>query len=339
MAASGKRRTARGGQSGRGSGGTAAKGRGSGKRGGAGLSDLLTIDALTPADLERTLALAAEFKARPAKFATALKGKSVVMLFEKPSLRTRVSFEVGVVRLGGHALFYDHQAQRIGARESVRDYAKNLERWVHAIVARVYEQGTLTELAAHASVPVVNALSNEHHPCQALADLLTLRERWGKLAGKRVCFIGDGNNVATSLAQAGVLAGMIVTVITPPGYGLPEATEAKIRELAAAGGGELVISEDPGAVAGQQAVYTDEWASMHHADGAKRAKAFAGYQVNAGLMAKAARGALFMHCLPAQRGGEVTDEVIDAPTSVVYDQAENRMHAQNAVLMRLLAGK
>jgi ornithine carbamoyltransferase len=265
-----------------------------------------------------------------------LAGKSVVLLFEKPSLRTRVSFEVGVSRLGGHALFYDHSGERIGSREALKDYAKNLERFVHCVVARVYEQSVLEGMAQHARVPIVSALSNTHHPCQALADVLTLRERFGRVAGLRVAFVGDGNNVCTSLAQAVCLLGGHMTVVSPKGYVLAREVLDSCRELAAASGGSLTTTSSLGAVDGVDAVYTDAWVSMHHSDAEARYRAMRAFQVNAALMARAARRAIFMHCLPAERGDEVTDEVIDGPQSVVYDQAENRLHAQNALLVALV---
>jgi ornithine carbamoyltransferase len=299
--------------------------------------DLLTIDALDATELQNLLKLAADLKARPGAYAQRLAGKSVVLLFEKPSLRTRVSFEVGVHRLGGHAFFYDHSAERIGSREALKDYARNLERFVHAIVARVYEQSVLEGMATHTRAPIINALSNTHHPCQALADALTIAERFGSVKGRRIAYIGDGNNVCTSLAQAVCTLGGHMIVISPKGYVLPRNVLDQCRELAGASAGSLTTTNTPGAVEGCDVVYTDSWVSMHHTDAEARYRHLRPYQVNAALMAKAAKGAIFMHCLPAERGDEVTDEVIDGPASAVYDQAENRLHAQNALLLGLLA--
>lgn len=298
-------------------------------------SNFLTVTDLSAAELRGLFNTAASFKKNPAKFSHVLAGKSVVLLFEKPSLRTRVSFEVGITRLGGHALFYDHSAERIGMRESLKDYSRNLERFVQCIVARVYDQSVLEGMAEHASIPVINALSNTHHPCQALADVFTIHERFGTVAGKRVAYIGDGNNVCTSLAQAVCMLGGHMTVISPKGYVLPREILDQCRELAAASGGSITTTNSPDAVAGIDAVYTDAWVSMHNTDAEARYRALRPYQVNAKLMAKASPKAIFLHCLPAERGDEVTDEVIDGPQSSVYDQAENRLHMQNALLIGL----
>ncbi|HYD00068.1 MAG TPA: ornithine carbamoyltransferase [Phycisphaerales bacterium] len=297
-------------------------------------ADFLTLDALSPAQLRAVLNTAAKGK-RDRRFgARSLAGTSVVMLFEKPSLRTRVSFEVGVNRLGGHALFYDHSKERIGERESVPDYGRNLERFCDCIVARVYSQESLEELAASCSVPVVNALSDTHHPCQALADVLTITEHLGAVEGKTVAYVGDGNNVALSLAQAVVMLGGHMLVVTPDGYGLGERDTAAVRGLVQ-GRGSFTATTDLDDLQGVDVIYTDAWVSMHHKDAPKRLKAFRPYQVNSAMMANAG-GAIFMHCLPAERGVEVTADVVDGPASVVFDQAENRLHAQNALLMHLL---
>jgi ornithine carbamoyltransferase len=305
---------------------------------GAGIAakDFLTLTALSGAEIESLFATASALKAEPAKFATRLAGQSVVLLFEKPSLRTRVSFEVGVNRLGGHALFYDHSAERIGMRESLKDYARNLERFVQCIVARVYEQSVLEGMAEHARVPIVNALSNTHHPCQGLADALTIHERFGTVRGRKVVYLGDGNNVCTSLAEAVCTLGGHMTVISPKGYVLGREVLDRCRALAEASGGSMTTTSSLSAVEGAEVVYTDAWVSMHNTDAEARYRALRAYQVNAKLMAMASPKAIFMHCLPAERGDEVTDEVIDGPQSVVYDQAENRMHAQNALLLGLM---
>lgn len=304
-------------------------------------ADLLSIESLSPAQFASIMDLASKFKARPAAYRDALRGKSVILLFEKPSLRTRISFEVGVAKLGGHAIYMDHAGQRLGQRESVHDYGKNLERWVDCIVPRVFSHEILEELAAASRVPVINALSDRFHPCQALADLFTLRERFGDLRRVRLCFIGDGNNVCHSLMHAACLAGTSITVVTPEGYEPAPDVVHDCRAFAAASGAAFALSHDPEAVRGHDAVYTDVWASMGapQEEAGRRMNAFAPYQVNAELMARAGRRALFMHCLPAHRGVEVTDEVLDSSRSIVYDQAENRMHAQNALLHLLLAAR
>ena len=302
--------------------------------------DLVSINNPSADDVRELFDFAASLKADPASYASALAGKAVILLFEKPSLRTRVSFEVGVGKLGGIAMYFDHSEPRIGVRESIKDYAKNLERWVECIVARTHEHSTLEQLAAHADIPVINALSDHEHPCQALADLFTLREHLGDLAGKRLAFVGDGNNVCHSLMLLCAMLGVDFTAITPPGYE-PAATVAdRAGALAAITGSRLVISHDLKAVAGHHAVYTDKWVSMGQEERSTKASAFAAYQIDAAVMARASGGidgeALFMHCLPAGRGLEVTSDVIDSPTSVVYHQAENRMHTQNALLCGLL---
>lgn len=311
--------------------------------------DLLTLSTLSPRALRELFDRAAEIKRSPGAFRSALDGRSIALLFEKPSLRTKMSFEVGIAMLGGHPVFMDHATQRLGARESVRDYAKNLERWVQCIVARVYAQTALEEMADAAACPVINALSDRYHPCQALADIFTLRERCGhdesRLRSLRLAYLGDGNNVCASLMHAACLAGISTTVVTPPGFEpAPDVVESS-RTFAQASGCTLTIATDPNAIEGHDAVYTDVWVSMGQAGGVdevtRRRRTFAAYQVNGATMARASRGrpapAVFMHCLPAQRGLEVTDDVIDAPTSVVYDQAENRMWAQMALLTFMLA--
>ncbi len=290
-------------------------------------------------DRVRTVLRAAlQMKRNPQAFSQALAGKAIVMLFEKPSLRTRVSFEVGMARLGGAAVYLDHTQDRIGMRESVSDYARNLERWADAVVARTYSHRTIEALASASSAPVVNALSDHCHPCQALADCLTLLERFGPLEGLPLTFVGDGNNVCVSLLRAGALLGMRLTVCCPPGYEPPSAVVAEAQELAAARNGAVRITHDPlQAVQGAKAVYTDVWTSMGQTEQAQQRRAdFAPYQVTTRLMAQAAPDAVFMHCLPAHRGEEVEAAVIDSAQSVVYDQAENRMHAQNALLTLLL---
>ncbi|MCC6660923.1 MAG: ornithine carbamoyltransferase [Phycisphaerales bacterium] len=310
-----------------------------------GSKDLLTFASLSPREVAALFDTAAATKRSPAEYRAALAGCSVIMLFEKPSLRTRVTFEVGPARMGGHAIYYDHSKDRIGQRESVRDYAKNLERWVDCIVARVFSHAVLEELARETRVPVVNALSDLHHPCQGLADYLTLAERLGGITGLRgfeLAYIGDGNNVCHSLMQGAALTGARLTVITPPGYEPSAPVVSECRTLAERHntGGSVRVTTDKAGVRACRAVYTDTWVSMgQEGDAGGRRRAFEPYRVDGALMAAAAPGAWFMHCLPAHRGDEVTDAVIDSPASLVYDQAENRMHAQNALLLHLLASK
>lgn len=306
-------------------------------------ADLLTLAAL---DAERVAALfrtAGQVKRDRAPFRDALAGRAVILLFEKPSLRTRVTFELGPSQMGGSALYFDHSKDRIGQRESVRDYAKNLERWFDLIVARVYSHAVLEQLAAESSIPVVNALSDQFHPCQALADFFTLSDRFGgidALRGLKVAFVGDGNNVCHSLMHGAGLLGVHLAVITPPRYEPDAEVVAEARRLAEASGGSVELSNDPAAVKGARAVYTDAWTSMgDESEASQRRRAFARYRVTAALMAKAAPGAHFMHCLPAHRGEEVTDDVIDSPHSIVYDQAENRLHVQNALMIHILRGE
>jgi ornithine carbamoyltransferase len=301
-------------------------------------NDLLTGTEWNPAQLREFFQLAADIKSRPDRYRTALSGKFLALIFEKPSLRTRVTFEVGVASLGGTAVFLDHTLTHLGQRESVRDIAKNLERWVHGIVARVFAQESLEEFARNANIPVINALSDKYHPCQALADFFTLEERFGNLRGFKFAYIGDGNNMCHSLLTIGARVGAHVRVATPAGYEPDAAIVTEAKRVARETRGKIEILRSPEeAVAGVQAVYTDVWASMgQEEESAKRAAAFAGYEVNEKLFSQAAPGALFMHCLPAHRGLEVSEGVIDSDRSVVYDQAENRLHVQKAVLHTLL---
>ncbi len=303
--------------------------------------DFLSIADLSADDVLAIFDTAVSMKADLAPFAGSLAGRSIITLFEKPSLRTRVTFEVGPTKLGAHVMYFDHSKDRIGTRESVKDYARNLDRWVDCIVARVFDHAVLAEMAEHATVPVVNALSDREHPCQALADLFTLRERLGTLEGARVVFLGDGNNVCHSLMLLCAKLGVSFTAVTPRGF---EPQFGVVRDALADAkrtGATITLSHNPEAAAGHHAVYTDCWVSMgqdHQA--ALRDGAFTPYRADEDMMALASRGipggALFMHCLPAHRGEEVTDEVIDSPASIVYDQAENRMWTQNALLWRLL---
>jgi ornithine carbamoyltransferase len=286
---------------------------------------------LNTLSLGELLDLAVQIKRAPARFAQVLSGKYLTLLFEKPSLRTRMTFELAIKQLGGDAVT---SVGPIADREPVKDVARNLDRWTQGIVARVFSQSTIDELAAWSTVPVINALSDRYHPCQALADVLTLQEHFGKLEGLKLAFVGDGNNVAHSLMLTGARLGIHVTVATPRGY----EPDPKIVTQAAAFGRVTVTNDPWEAVANAHAVYTDVWASMgQEAEAAKRADTFAEFQVNQSLYAQARHDAVFMHCLPAKRGQEVTDSVMEAPRSVIFDQAENRLHAQKALLVMLLS--
>jgi ornithine carbamoyltransferase len=305
--------------------------------------DFLSVLDLSPTDLVRLLELARQLKTdrrlgRQAPTANALAGCHVAMLFEKPSLRTRSTFEIAVKELGAETLHVPSEFAD-GTREPLDDVARNLERWVHALVVRTYAQEKAASMAAAApALHVVNALSDEQHPCQALADMMTLQEHWGSLRGRRIAFVGDGNNVATSLAHAAALLGVPLRIASPRGYELPRQV-VKAATAAARDGAEVRLFNDPHeAVHRVDAIYTDVWTSMgQERETDRRRQIFAPYQVNGALMAGAAPGALFMHCLPAHRGEEVTSDVLDSPASVVFDQAENRLHTQKALLLMLLS--
>ncbi|HWO71958.1 MAG TPA: ornithine carbamoyltransferase, partial [Dehalococcoidia bacterium] len=268
-----------------------------------------------------------------------LQGKTIAMLFEKPSLRTRVSFEVGMRQLGGSAIYLSQAEVGLGQREPVKDVARVLSRYVSAIVARTYAQSTLEELAASADAPVVNALSDDEHPCQALADLLTVKEKKGRLGGVRIAFVGDGNNVSSSLAITCALAGADFAIASPEGYALSPAVLAVARDWARQTGGRIeTVTLPEEAVRGADVVYTDVWTSMgQEAAWRERLEAFQGYQVDSKLMSLAKPDAIFMHDLPAHRGEETVDEVIEGEQSVVFDQAENRLHAQKALLAAIMS--
>jgi ornithine carbamoyltransferase len=300
--------------------------------------DLISVADFSPAEVHCVVDLALAMKARPADFRGVLAGKQLVLFFEKPSLRTRLTFEAGMNSLGGSSFFVDQTACRLGVREPLRDVAKNLERWVHGIVLRTFSHETVTTMAEHASIPVINALSDHEHPCQALADIMCLRERFGNLSNIKLAYVGDGNNVAHSLLLAVARTGASIAVATPEGYE-PDATVVNLScAIAAETGASIEITKDAAAaVTNASAVYTDVWASMGQEDEADDRRAiFAAYQVNARLFSLAAKDAVFMHCLPAHRGDEVTASVIDAPNSIVFDQAENRLHVQKAVLAYLM---
>ncbi len=302
--------------------------------------DLVSVHDLSPDEIRSLFNLTAMLKRRPADFREVLAGKQMVMFFEKPSLRTRLTFEAGMDSLGGSSFFVDQTRSRVDARESLYDIAHNLERWIDVIVLRTFSHSTVEDMATYAGVPVINALSELEHPCQALADFFTLKERFGDLAKIHLAYVGDGNNMAHSLLLTGAAMGSKVSIATPERYGLNPVIVTMAQGLAEETGAKLSLLSDPRqAVAGADAVYTDAWASMGHEEEAdKRAKIFAPYQVNAALLGLAAPHALFMHCLPAHRGLEVTDQVIDSPHSVVFDQAENRLHIQKAILVWLLGG-
>ena len=302
--------------------------------------DLISISDLGPSGIGSVLDLASLLKARPADFRGALAGKQLVMFFEKPSLRTRLTFEAGITSLGGHAMFVDQTASRIDAREKLSDIAHNLERWVDGIVLRTFAHATVTGMAQHAGIPVINALSDLEHPCQALADYLTLREQFGDLRAVRLAYVGDGNNVAHSLMLAAACLGGTIRVATPEGYGPSPEILKQAKKIASTTGATIqVLTDVQKAVNGANAIYTDVWASMgQEHEAAQRKQIFGGYQVNDKLFTGAAPNAVFMHCLPAHRGEEVTDSVIDSPRSVVFDQAENRLHVQKAIMLMLLGG-
>jgi len=305
-----------------------------------GCRDLISTRDLGPSGVEAVLHLAGIMRARPADFRRSLTGKQIVMFFEKPSLRTRLTFETGIGSMGGSAYFVDQTHSRIDARETLSDIAHNLERWVDAIVLRTFSQQTIEGMAEHASVPVINALSDLEHPCQALADYFTLQNHFGDVRKLCLAYVGDGNNVAHSLLLTAACLGSTIRVATPKGFGPNPQIVSDAREIASRTGATIKLLCAPGqAVSGADAVYTDAWASMgqeHEAE--ERAQIFPPYQLNQSLAAKAAPHAVFMHCLPAHRGEEITDDVIDSERSVVFDQAENRLHVQKAILYLLLGG-
>jgi ornithine carbamoyltransferase len=300
--------------------------------------DLLTGMEWSPAQVRELFHLAADVKGHPDRYRGALAGRFLALIFEKPSLRTRVTFEVGISSLGGASVFLDHTESKLGQRESIPDVAKNLERWVQGIVARTFTQESIDALAENASIPVINALSDRYHPCQALSDFFTLEERFGSLRGLKLAYVGDGNNVCHSLLSIGARAGAQVRVATPAGYNPDSAVVSEAKRTARETRGKIEVCDSPEeAVAGAQAIYTDVWTSMGQEEElAAREAAFASYQVNGALFAQAAPDAVFMHCLPAHRGSEVSEAVIDSPCSIVFDQAENRLHMQKAILLTLL---
>ena len=306
------------------------------------MQHFLSLADLTPDEMRGLLQLAVDLKAewqaggnRPV-----LQGKTLGMVFQKPSLRTRVSFEMGMIHLGGQALYLSPFEIQLGKRESVADVARVLSRYVNGIMARVFAHADIVELAQYADVPVINGLSDYNHPCQGLADFLTITENRGwDLAGQKLVFVGDGNNVAVSLLFGAALMGMDFVITGPRGYEMPPGAWALGERLAAATGSKISATYDPHeAVTDADVIYTDVWASMgQEAEAEERARIFMPYQVNEALVAEAKSDVIVMHCLPAHRGQEITDGVCDGPHSVLWDQAENRMHAQKAILARLLA--
>jgi ornithine carbamoyltransferase len=302
-------------------------------------TELVSDNDLSIGDLPVLLEAALQIRAQPTAYRQALQGQTLALLFEKPSLRTRLTFEVAMKSLGGDAIYYDCRGELLGQRESVPDVARNLERWVSAIAARTFLQTTVEELASWAKIPVINALSDRYHPCQALADVLTLKDVFGTLRGVKLAYSGDGNNVSHSLLLTGAKAGLAIAVATPPTYEPdPEIVRSATAIAAQTGGSVRVVNDPAEAVAGAHAVYTDVWTSMgSEQETAMRRQRFAPYRVTEQLFAKARPDAVFLHCLPAHRGEEVDAAVIDSPRSVVFDQAENRLHAQKALLWLLLA--
>jgi ornithine carbamoyltransferase len=301
---------------------------------------LIPIHDLTAAEVAGLFRLAADVKARPETYGTALSQKSLAMIFEKSSTRTRVSFEVGMVQMGGHALFLSSRDIQLGRGEPIADTAKVLSRYVDGIMARTFAHQTVVDLARYGSVPVVNGLTDDLHPCQGLTDYFTLSEVFGDLRGRKLAYVGDGNNMAHSLLFGGPKLGMDVAVASPAGYQVNPHYAELARQDAAAAGTQIELTADPrAAVAGASAVYTDVWASMgQEGEAEKRLAAFRGFTVDEALMAAARPDAVFLHCLPAHRGEEVAAGVADGPQSRIFDEAENRLHVQKAILLWLMGG-
>jgi ornithine carbamoyltransferase len=301
--------------------------------------DLLSIKDLSKEEMLGILDLAADIKKDPGNYAGSLKGRSIGLIFQKPSNRTRVSFEIGMFQLGGHAIYLGSSEIGMGGRESVKDVACVLSRYLNGIVARTYKHEVVTELAKYASIPIINGLSDIAHPCQALGDMFTIREKFGSIKGLTLSYIGDGNNVANSLMLSALKLGMNMKIATPKNYGPDNYVTGIAKSFAKASGAIFEISNDPaGASSGADVLYTDVWISMgQEKEAAKRIKAFKAFQLNDKMVKNANKGYVVMHCLPAHRGQEITDSVMDSKNSIVYDQAENRMHVQKAILLRLLS--
>jgi len=300
----------------------------------------VSVSDFSPQEIRGVLDTTTQIKKNPEQFRGTLTGCHAALFFEKPSLRTRLTFETGIAAMGGTSSFVDQRGERLDGREKLSDIAHNLERWVQAIVLRTFAHATVTGMAEHCRVPVINALTDYEHPCQALADYFTLLEKFGDFRRVRLAYVGDGNNVAHSLLLTAAALGSAITVATPAGYEPDAAVVAAAQQLAAQTGAKIALTRDPvEAVRNANAVYTDVWASMgREGEAAGRKALFAPYQANDELFAHAPKQSIFMHCLPAHRGEEVTDSVIDSPRSVVFDQAENRMHVQKAILLFLLGG-
>jgi ornithine carbamoyltransferase len=304
---------------------------------------LLTLEDLTVAEIEALFELASALKTkrRQGEPHAPLTGKTLALIFEKPSLRTRVTFEAGMTQLGGHAIYLAPADIRLGQRETVQDAARNLERWVDGIVARTFSHQMVERLARYARIPVINGLTDAHHPVQILCDLFTLWERRKPFRGLKVVFVGDGNNVCHSWLQGAAIMGLHFTLACPPGYEPDPALLARAQEVARASGALVRVVQDPAEAArAADVLYTDVWTSMgQEEDRLRRLRDFEGYRLDRRLLELAARDAVVMHCLPAHRGEEISDEVMDGPQSIVFDQAENRLHMQKAILLRLLGGK
>ncbi|NCU26445.1 ornithine carbamoyltransferase [Candidatus Nomurabacteria bacterium] len=304
------------------------------------MEHFISFDDITPTEMNELLNLAADLKYQTQNRIShhILKGRTLGMIFAKSSTRTRVSFEVGMYQLGGHSLYLNSQDIQLGRGESVRDTAKVLSRFLDGIMIRTFSHSDVEDLAKFGSVPIINGLTDLMHPCQALADLMTIQEHKGNLKGLKLAYFGDGNNVANSLLHACTKAGMHIAVASPDGYKCDARCVSEASEQAVETGGSVLLTEDPfEAAEGADVIYTDTWVSMgQESEKAERVRIFMPYQVNAGIMDRAAEDAIFLHCLPAYRGYEVTSEVIDGPKSVVWDEAENRLHAQKAVLVKLL---
>jgi ornithine carbamoyltransferase len=300
--------------------------------------DFIEVDDYSAAEVMEIFELAKDIKKNPQKFRNALEGQTLAMIFEKSSTRTRVSFEVGMFQLGGHALFLSSRDIQLGRGEPITDTARVLSRYVDGIMARTFAHKTVTDLAAYASVPVINGLTDLCHPCQSMTDYFTAWEKFGDLRGRKMAYVGDGNNMAHSLMLAAPKVGMDIAVATPPSYAPDPKVVAQAAADAAAAGTKVVLTHSLGeAVAGADIVETDVWASMgQESEAEKRKRDFAGWIVDAKAMAAAKRDAIFMHCLPAHRGEEVAGEVIDSPQSVIYDEAENRLHIQKAIMVTLM---
>jgi len=303
--------------------------------------DFLSIRDFSPSDIQYLLTLGRQVKAHPTAYSGSLRRQTLAMIFEKPSLRTRVSFVVGIQQLGGFSLYLSPAEINLGKRESVYDVARNLERMVQGIMIRTFSHEVVEQMARCASIPVINGLTDYSHPCQAMADYLTIWEAKGNLEGLKIAFLGDGDNVARSLMFAGAQVGAHVWLATPPGYELDADSVAWARERGAETGGSCTVTNDPDeAATDADVIYTDVWASMgKESEADERKHLFMPYQVDATLFRRARRGAIFLHCLPAHRGEEVTNDVIDSPRSLVFQQAENRLHSQKAIMLELMKGE